>query len=192
MRTTLDKVLSAIGVALAVALLITGGLLTWASSFIGSEVHSQLTDQKITMPPVAALTTPAQKDHLAQYAGTPLDNGPKAKAYADYFIKVHMDEASQGKSYSEVSGAYMAAVKANPQAAETQQLGQLRQTLFMGDTLRGLLLYGYAFATIGTVAGYAAWAAFAGAVVFLVLGLLGFRHARLVAAAAPAGPRVVS
>jgi nitroimidazol reductase NimA-like FMN-containing flavoprotein (pyridoxamine 5'-phosphate oxidase superfamily) len=28
-----------------------------------------------------------------------------------------------------------------------------RQTLFMGDTLRGLLLYGYAFATIGTIAG---------------------------------------
>ena len=33
----------------------------------------------------------------------------------------------------------------------------------MGDTLRGLLLYGYAFATIGTIAGYAAIVAFAGA-----------------------------
>ena len=28
----------------------------------------------------------------------------------------------------------------------------LRESLFMGNTLRGLLLYGYAFATIGTIA----------------------------------------
>src|SRR3954453_4161581 len=33
----------------------------------------------------------------------------------------------------------------------------------MGETLRGLMLYGFAFATIGTIAGYAAIAAFAGA-----------------------------
>ena len=33
----------------------------------------------------------------------------------------------------------------------------------MGNTLRGLLLYGYAFATIGTIAGIGAIVAFAGA-----------------------------
>ena len=33
----------------------------------------------------------------------------------------------------------------------------------MGNTLRGLLLYGYAFATMGTIAGIAAIAAFVGA-----------------------------
>ncbi len=46
----------------------------------------------------------------------------------------------------------------------------------MGNTLRGLLLYGYAFATIGMIAGYAAVAAFVGAAVLLVLALLGLRH----------------
>ena len=59
-------------------------------------------------------------------------------------------------------------------------LGQLRQTLFMGDTLRGLLLYGYAFATIGTIAGIAAFVSFGGAALLMVLVLLGLRHARRV------------
>ena len=35
--------------------------------------------------------------------------------------------------------------------------------MFMGETLRGLLLYGYAFATMGTIAGIGAIAAFVGA-----------------------------
>jgi len=54
---------------------------------------------------------------------------------------------------------------------------------FQGETLRGLLLYGYAFATMGTVAGWAAIAAFAGAVVLLILVFLGFRHGRKARAA---------
>ena len=53
----------------------------------------------------------------------------------------------------------------------------------MGNTLRGLLLYGYAFATIGTIAGIAAIAAFAGAFVLLAFALLGMRHARQTARA---------
>ena len=60
-----------------------------------------------------------------------------------------MDESSEGKTYSQVSGEYMAASKADPTAQATQDLGQLRQTLFMGTTLRGMLLNAYAFATLG-------------------------------------------
>ena len=77
-------------------------------------------------------------------------------------IRVGRGEASKGKTYSEVSGQYIAQCSDPAQAkgAACQQLSGLRQTMFMGDTLRGLLLYGYAFATIGTIAGYAAIAAF--------------------------------
>src|SRR3954453_21356702 len=50
--------------------------------------------------------------------------------------------------------------------------------LFVGNTLRGLLLYGYAFATIGVIAGYAAIVAFAGAAVLFVLVGFGFWHSR--------------
>ena len=65
------------------------------------------------------------------------------------------------------------------------QLAAPKATLFKGETLRGLLLYGYAFATMGTVAEWAAIAAFAGAVVLLILVFLGFRHGRRAREAEP-------
>lgn len=192
MRSTIDRIFGTLGLALAAVLAIAAGLLFWAGSFIGGEVRQQFGDQHITMPPAAALTTPAMKDALGQYAGTPLDSGPKAKAYADHFILVHMNESSGGRTYSQVSGEYLAAVKAAPDAQATQDLGELRQSLFMGSTLRGLLLYGYAFATIGTIATWAAWAAAVGAVVFLVLGLLGLRHGQAAPARRPVEERVTA
>ena len=54
--------------------------------------------------------------------------------------------------------------------------------MFMGDTLRGMLLNAYAFATLGTIAIYAAIAAAIGAAAMLVLSLLGWRHLRRVPA----------
>lgn len=183
MRATLDKLISWTGLALALVLLVAGGLLTWASTFIGDEVHAQLSEQRITMPEGDELKGLSQEDQdaLKPFAGEQLDNGPAAKAYADNYIKAHMEESSQGKTYSEVSGEFIAkCVATDKPAADCEQLGQTRQSLFMGDTLRGLLLYGYAFATIGTIAMYAAIAAFIGALVLLALGLLGLRHARQV------------
>jgi hypothetical protein len=180
MRKTLDKLISWTGLLLAVVLLVAGGLLTWASSFVASNVHEQLSAQNITMPPVAALETQAQKDALAQYAGQPLTTGPQAKAYADQFILVHMNESSGGKTYSEVSSEASALAK-DPGAdqAKVAELNGLKQSLFMGNTLRGLLLYGYAFATMGTIAGIAAIAAYIGGAVLLILGLLGLRHSKV-------------
>jgi hypothetical protein len=89
-----------------------------------------------------------------------------------------MNAASGGKTYEEVSGEFIALSDAQKGSPEGQKLGQLRQTLFMGDTLRGLLLYGYAFATMGVIAGYAAIASFVGAGVLLFLGIIGLIHAR--------------
>ena len=51
-----------------------------------------------------------------------------------------------------------------------------RNTLFKGETLRGLLLTAFAWSTVGTIAGYAALGAFLAGVVMLVLVLLGLRH----------------
>jgi hypothetical protein len=120
------------------------------------------------------------KAQLSQYAGQPLTTGEQAKAYADYYIQAHMNEQADGKTYSQVSGEYMAALKTDPTAQATQDLGQLRQTLFMGTTLRGMLLNAYAFATLGTIAMWAAIAAFIGSAVLFVLGFLGLRHAHKV------------
>jgi hypothetical protein len=52
----------------------------------------------------------------------------------------------------------------------------------MGETLRGLLLYSFAFWQIGQIAMYAAWAAAAGGLLMLILTLLGFAHLRRVEA----------
>ncbi|GAB3885367.1 hypothetical protein [Terrabacter terrigena] len=182
MRKTLDQLISWTGLILAAVLLVAGGLLTYASSFVSSNVEQQLSQQDITMPAAAALQTQDQKDALLQYAGQKMTTGEQAKAFADHYILVHMNTASENRTYEEVSGEFMALSK-NPNAdqAKLAELGQLRQTLFMGNTLRGLLLNAYAFGTMGTIALYAGVGAFVGAAIFLVLGLLGLRHARTVA-----------
>ena len=185
MRSTLDKLVSWIGLGLAAVMLVAGGLLTWASNFVDNEVKTQFLAQDITMPDqkgIDALESQADKDALTPFIGQKLENGSQAKAYADHYILAHMHAASNGETYSVVSGKALAANKTAPDAPETKALMNLRQSLFMGSTLRGLLLYGYAFATMGTIAGYAAIGAFAAAVLFLVLALLGFRHAKTAAA----------
>jgi hypothetical protein len=180
MRAVLDKLISWTGLALAVVLLIAGGLLTWANMFIGDQVKDQLTMQDITMPEGEALASLPEADAsaLEKYAGSALDSGPEAKAYADHYILAHMNAASDGRTYQQVSSEFLALDDEAKASEEGQALGGLRQTLFMGSTLRGLLLYGYAFATVGTIAGYAALAAFVGAFVLLALVQLGLRHAR--------------
>lgn len=182
MRSAFDKLISWTGLALAVVLLVAGGLLTWANTFISDQVHEQLSAQDITMPsgaPLAALPK-ADAAALQQYAGSRLDTGPEAKAFADHYILPHMNEVSRDRTYSEVSTEHYLLSDAQKASAEGQALGQLRDTLFMGNTLRGLLLYGHAFATIGTVAGIAAYVSFGGTVVLLVLFGLGIWHARRV------------
>lgn len=180
MRSAFDKVISATGLALVAVLLVAGGLLTWAHNFIGDQVHNQLTMQGITMPAGDALKGLPKADvkALQQYAGSPMDTGPEAKAFADHYILVHMNEASNSQTYEQVSGQFIGLSDADKASPKGQALGQLRQTLFMGDTLRGLLLYGYAFATMGTIAGIAAIGSFVGAGVLLVLAGLGLWHSR--------------
>ena len=191
MRKTMDKLISWTGLVVAVVLLVAGGLLTWASNFVADNVKEQLTSQHITMP-VAAAFPEGQAEYLKPYAGQPLENGQQAKAYADHYILAHMNAQSGGKTYSEISGQFLKMAK-DPGAdkAEVAKLGELRQTLFMGSTLRGLLLYGYAFDTMGRIAGFAAIAAFIGSGLLFVLSIMGLRHAARVREESPASqPRV--
>jgi hypothetical protein len=180
MRKTMDKLISWTGLVVAAVLLVAGGLLTWASNFVADNVKEQLTSQHITMPVKAAFPK-GHEEALAPYAGQPLENGQQAKAYADHYILAHMNASSAGKTYSEVSGEYMKLAKdPNADAAAVKELGDLRQSLFMGNTLRGLLLYGYAFDTIGRIAGFAAIGAFVGSGLLFLLSIMGLRHAATV------------
>jgi hypothetical protein len=183
MRSTLDRVISWMGLALAALLLTGGGLLVWASNFINTSVTEQLSQQEITMPAGPAIEDPLIKPYLSQYAGQKMSTGDQAKAYADHYIAVHMAKAGGGSTYEAVSGKFIAMTKdANADPAELKKLGDLRQTMFMGDTLRGLLLNAYAFGTMAKIAAYAAWVAVAGAVVMAGLAVLGLRHAARIAA----------
>jgi len=180
MRSAFDKLISWMGVALAAVLLSVGGLTAWANSYIDDQVHDQLAMQNITMPEGEALASlpKADADALKQYAGSPLDTGPEATAYSNHYILAHMNGMAEGKTYNEISGEYIAMTDEQKASEEGQALGQLRQTMFMGNTLRGLLLYGGAFATMGTIAGYASITALIGGAVLLVLVGAGLIHAR--------------
>lgn len=199
MRTALDKLVSWTGLALAIVLLAAGGLLTWASTFVHDQVHEQLTAQDITMPSGGALDSlpEADKKALEPFAGEPMDSGPAARAYADHFIQVHMNHgtatlAETLKGYGvdaetldgwkdpltySAAGTVASAIPADNTEAIAAVNEFRSETLFKGNTLRGLLLYGYAFATIGSVAGIAAIVCFVGGVGMLVLVALGFWHA---------------
>ena len=174
-RKFIDRVASTTGLLLAVVLLVAGGLLTWGYSFTNDQVKSQLSEQNITFPAAgsAAITSLPAKDQpfIAKYAGEQMLNGRQSEVYADHFIAVHLGEIGGGKTYSELS----AAAQADPTNAK---LASQVQLLFRGSTLRGLLLYGYAFWQIGQIAMYAALVAYLGGILFLLLALLGFVHAR--------------
>ena len=195
MRSTLDKLISWTGFLLAIVLLVAGGLLLWANSFVGGQVHDQLSMQNITMPTADAYGSlpQADQDALAPFAGHPMTKGPQAKAYANHYILVHMNEAAKSTyealgidstAYAYADIPSRAACAEDATSDKCTQLTALRNTIFQGDTLRGLLLYGYAFATIGTVAGYAAIGALLAGAVMLLLAALGFMHARRVASSA--------
>jgi hypothetical protein len=174
-RRTFDIILSSVGALLTVVLLAAGALLMWGYSFADASVHDQLAAQQIYFPAKgsAALAPPEIGTYLDRYAGQQLTNGAQAEAYADHFIAVHLSEVAGGQTYAQVSTA----AQADPNNATLQ--AQVN-TLFKGETLRGMLLNAYAFWKLGQIALYAALAAFAGAVVMLVLTVLGYVHMRRV------------
>jgi hypothetical protein len=189
-RKTFDAILTAGGLVLAVVLVVAGGLLTWGHNFVTDQVRTQLTAEQIFFPPVGpAIADPAIKPYLTKYAGQQLTNGDQAKAYADHFIAVHVKAASGGRTYAQL-GTDQNAIKAQiadaekagqPTAALDTKLADLtktRETVFKGETLRGLLLNAYAFGTMGKIAGIAAVASFAGAGIMFLLTLLGMWHLR--------------
>jgi len=172
-RKTFDALLTFGGLAIAVVLLVAGGLLTWANSFIGNEVHKQLSQEQIFFPAKgsAALASPDIGPFLNKYAGKQLLTGGEANAYADHFIAVHLKTIGGGKTYSQLSAEAIASPKDTVLADKVN-------TMFKGETLRGLLLNAYAFATMGMIAGIAAIVSFIGAAFLLLLSALGYWHLR--------------
>lgn len=185
-RRTIDKILIGFGVVAAVVFAVAGGLLTWGANFSNDYVHDELSSQNIFFPSEDELRAEGRED-LVEFAGQQVTTGEMAEAYASY-INGHLEATADGLTYAEIDdrGARAAVEEAREagasedEIAELQatadQLTQQRDTLFKGETLRGLLLSSYAWSTIGRIAGIAAVVAFVAAGVMVVLSGLGVVH----------------
>jgi hypothetical protein len=152
---------TAVESVLFLVMAVGGILLFWGGNFASDMVHDQLTAQQIRFPEKGSpALDPAAFPGLQRYAGQLVDDGPKAKAYANQFIAVHLKDVAGGQTYSQVS----AASRAKPDDAK---LAAQVQTLFRGETLRGLLLYAWGWSVVGSIATYTAYAAFIGALIVL-------------------------
>ena len=150
----------------ALALIIAGVLAFVGGSYDKKVVRDQLRPQNISFPEKGE-ELPAK---LNKYAGEKVDTGAEAKAYADDYIGLHLEGIGEGRSYSEVSGEFM-------KDPNNKELAQQRQTLFMGETLRGLLLNAWGWGTVGTIATITGVLLFMIGLVLLAIPLLARRSA---------------
>jgi hypothetical protein len=150
-------------VILTVVLGLGAGALFYGSHFGLNMVHTQLGAQNISFPAAGSAKMAAKEfPDLQRYGGQKVDSGPKAKAYANGFIGRHLVTAAGGQTYSQAS----AASQADPTNAKlTAQVN----TLFKGETLRGLLLYAWGWSVVSTIALYAAFGALIGFLVMLLV-----------------------
>jgi hypothetical protein len=188
-RRTFDALATGAGLLLAIVLLVAGGLLTWGHSFVNSEVHSQLAAQKIVFPPA---NSPAIKElpaadaaAMSQYAGQLMTTGAQAETYADHFIAVHLVKIGGGKTYAQLSSAALAQPK-------NTALAEQVQTIFRGETLRGMLLNAYGFWKMGAIMQVGAIVAFAAAGLMLILSGFGLWHLRRTTPEAEIFPKVAT
>jgi len=189
-RRTLDIIFSIGGVVLGVLVLSLGLVLRSNAVFAKDYVHDQLVQQRITFTPADRLSPEEQQSAgLVRYAGQPLVTGGQAQVYANDYIALHLSEVNDGKTYSETStdarAARAAATDAKDSgAANAAELDKAAtvlegkvQTLFRGETLRGLLLTSYGFSIFGDKAMLAAWVCFIAGIVLLLAAAAGFVHA---------------
>jgi hypothetical protein len=155
----------------AIAMIIAGILALIGGSYDKKVVRDQLRPQKIFFPEKGS-ELPAK---LNQYAGEQVDTGGEAHAYANDYIGEHLEGIGQGRSYSEVSGEFM-------KDPNNKELAQQRQTLFMGETLRGLLLNAWGWGTVGTIATLAGIVLLVVGVILLAIPLLARRRGARTAA----------
>jgi hypothetical protein len=174
-RRTLDIIFAIGGLVLAVLVLVLGLVLHSQANFAHNEVHDQLAAQRIFFPPESALQPNENDPCLKTNAGQQLVTGKQAQCYADHYIAVHLSEVNNGKTYSETSTDLRALP--DQTSAEAKVLSAKTQTLFQGETLRGLLLTSYGFSIFGDRAMTAAYVCYLVALVLFLASIAGFIHA---------------
>ena len=189
-RRTLDVMFSVGGLGLAGLLFVMGIVMTGNANFAKDYVHDQLAEQRIIFEAVSDLTAEEKKSAcLVAYAGQALTTGKQAECYANEFIGLHVKTAGNGLTYAQLGEpqsklrAQVAEAHKNNDPALPGLQKQLvdittqRETVFKGETLKGLLLTSYGFSVFGVKGEQAAAVAFIVAVLLALLSLAGLVHA---------------
>jgi hypothetical protein len=188
-RRTFDAIVTAAGLLIATVLVVAGGLLAWGHSFVTGEVHTQLAAQKIYFPakasPEITALPKADATAMTKYAGQQMTTGAQAEAYADHFIAVHLAKIGGGQTYSQLAGKALADPK-------NTALAEQVQTIFRGETLRGLLLNAFGYWEIGQIMLWSAFIAFAAAALMALFSILGLAHLRRTAPQAEVLPKLAT
>ena len=189
-RRTLDILFGTGGVLLAGLLLIVGIVMSSNANFARTYTTDQLSQQNITFKTADTLTDEEKAQPcLVQYAGQKLTTGKQAECYANNFIGLHLKTTANGQTYAEL-GTVQSQLRAKVAAATTandpaltdlqKQLTDAnaqRETVFKGETLRGLLLTSYGFSVFGEKAAQAATVSYLAALLLALLGIAGLFHA---------------
>ena len=174
-RRTLDIIFATGGLLVAILVLVLGLVLQSQANYAHNNVHDQLAAQKITFTPASALKPNENAQCLKDYAGQLMVTGKMAQCYADHYIAVHLSEVNDGKTYAETSNE--ARALPDQTSPEATALKAKVQTLFQGETLRGLLLTSYGFSVFGDRAQTAAYVCYGLALVLFIAAIAGYLHA---------------
>jgi hypothetical protein len=183
-------IFSAGGIAVAILLVLLGFVFKTNADFADSYVHDQLAEQKISFTAAEFLSDEEKTSTcLIENAGTPLDSGKKAECYANDYIGMHLKGIGGGETYATIGAIQTKAKTALADAtaanagnvvelkAELDKITGQRESMFKGETLRGLLLTSYGFSIFGEKAALAGMLSFLGALVMLLASIAGFIHA---------------
>jgi len=183
-RRTFDKMVTLVGVGLSVFLFVAAALMNWGYSFTNNTVKTQLSAQQITMPGATgnakedASTTAFFKDN----GGKLMLNGKQAQMYADHYIAFHLSSMPTYAAASTANRSATAALAADPTNADLQAKADsasgVVETVFKGESLRGMLLNAFAFWQIGQIAKIGALASLVGGILLLILSIAGWVHLR--------------
>lgn len=189
-RRTLDISMSVGGTLLAGLAVVLGLVFQANADFATTYVRDQLSEQQISFPPLEGLSEEESGVAcLAEYAGATLDDGKKSECYANEYIGSHLKNIGGGETYATLGTPQreLQAKVADAKKASDPNLATLeadlakvtgqRETMFKGETLRGLLLTTYGFSVLGEKAELAALIAFFAAAVLILASIAGFAHA---------------
>jgi hypothetical protein len=189
-RRTLDISMSVGGTLLAGLAVVLGLVFQANADFATTYVRDQLSEQQISFPPLEGLSEEESGVAcLAEYAGATLNDGKKSECYANEYIGSHLKNIGGGETYATLGTPQreLQAKVADAKKASDPNLATLeadlakvtgqRETMFKGETLRGLLLTTYGFSVLGEKAELAALIAYFAAAVLILASIAGFAHA---------------